>query len=362
MAQFSLTLKKGIRYLLLTVLLAGCSTDADDWDKKKQPEVNAGDDLVISTPITTVALQGKVKHHLDMYDTKSVQWRQSSGPSQVTLLDADELSARFIYPDQAGEYVFELTVTDTGDRKGSDKVTVIIQTVAKSVKNITMTKSATLLDAPRQTGIFEMTLQFRNPRVSVFIPSATANSWLTVSYDLNHNAVFDEGDIRVRAWQPAAGKTQSMDGQSEPVVVVESLQHGELYRLQEQGESGQLAAVEDEGFAIEVAQLASVRRPEQTGDTKEAETVLVIQLNKNFRYLAHDATQVEAILAQMNSISAMTPVQVVMKAGSETSSKDYIPAPGVYSQHDLGLVPDAEDDYIGLDPGVDLTSFSYRHR
>lgn len=225
-----------------------------------------------------------------------------------------------------------------------------------------MTKSATSLDAPRQAGIFEMTLQFRNPGVSVFTPSATANSWLTVSYDLNYNAVFDEGDIRVRAWQPVAGKTLSMDGHPEPVVVVESLQHGELYRLQEQGESGKLAALEDEGIAIEVAQLASVRRPQQTGNMKEAETALVIQLNKNFHFLAHDATQVEAILAQMKSINAMTPVQLVMKADSETSSQDYIPAPGVYSQHDLGLVPDAEDDYIGLDPGVDLIAFSYRHR
>ncbi|MEJ2765584.1 hypothetical protein VV869_16655 [Photobacterium sp. MCCC 1A19761] len=346
----------------MAVLLVGCSTDADDWDKKKQPEVHAGDDQVISTPITTVALQGKVTHHLDMYDTKSVQWRQSSGPSQVTLLDADELSARFIYPDQVGEYVFELTVTDTGNRKGSDSVKIIINTAETSTKTMVGMQSAPF-SIPGQANapaVFEMLLHFRHPLAQVNDSFTLAQPALTITYDINHNAMFDDGDIRFRVLQPATAEPLSPNWISDSRLIVESMLHGTLYQLQDHAFSNQVHTSQSKGSVVlNVKRLGWLGQAQGTTGEKTLDSVFAIQVNKTPEHSLQDAEQVGALLARVNEIKTDTPVQVAMMLSAD--SADYIPGEGVYSQHAQAVVSDLQDDYTGLNSGVDLTALIYLH-
>ncbi|UXH99895.1 PKD domain-containing protein [Photobacterium sp. TY1-4] len=347
----------------MAVLLVGCSTDADDWDKKKQPEVHAGDDQVISTPITAVALQGKVTHHLDMYDTKSVQWRQSSGPSQVTLLDADELSARFIYPDQVGEYVFELTVIDTGNRKGTDSVKIIINTAGTSAKAMAGLQSAPF-SVPGQAGapaVFEMLLNFQHPLAQVNDSLSPAHPALTITYDINHNAVFDEGDIRFRVLQPVTAEPSNPNWLTDSSLIVESMLHGTLYQLQDQALSDQGHATQPKGSVVlNVKRLGWLGQAQGGTGEKALDSVLAIQVNKTPEYSPLGAEQAGALLARVNDIKSDTPVQVAMVLSA--NSADYIPGEGVYSQHAQAVVPDPQDDYTGLNSSVDLTSLTYRHR
>jgi uncharacterized repeat protein (TIGR01451 family) len=87
------------------------------------PTADAGAPQIVHTG--TVTLDGSGSSDPDD-DALSFQWQQASGPTSVTLDDADTMTATFSAPPTAGIYVFALAVTDTYGLAGSDTTTVTI--------------------------------------------------------------------------------------------------------------------------------------------------------------------------------------------------------------------------------------------
>lgn len=85
------------------------------------PIVNAGNDQFIAYK-NRVELSGTATDKDN--DVNTITWSQISGPIQVSLDDIGGLTPSFVTPNQNGEYVFQLHVTDKKGNSASDQVTV----------------------------------------------------------------------------------------------------------------------------------------------------------------------------------------------------------------------------------------------
>ncbi|ENP8322980.1 PKD domain-containing protein [Vibrio vulnificus] len=128
--------------LMATLLiLAGCDVDdAGDATKYTKPTVNAGADQVHTLPINTITLHGSAKSWpKPVFSIKTKQWRQISGPQNLTILNADSFTATLLNPTVSGTYIFELYAKDSGDRSNTDQVKIVLrepQPVAASRKSL----------------------------------------------------------------------------------------------------------------------------------------------------------------------------------------------------------------------------------
>ncbi|MCU8152453.1 hypothetical protein M2H08_07860 [Vibrio vulnificus] len=116
--------------LIATLLfLAGCDVDdAADANKYTKPTVNAGSDQYHTLPINTITLHGSAKSWPKLvFSIKTKQWRQISGPQNLTILNADSFTATLLNPTVAGTYLFELYAKDSGDRANTDQVKIVLR-------------------------------------------------------------------------------------------------------------------------------------------------------------------------------------------------------------------------------------------
>nr|WP_233267833.1 hypothetical protein [Vibrio mimicus] len=81
-----------------------------------------------------------------MYTIRNTTWRQVSGPQSLALLNSDTLKASVLYPTVAGTYLFELSAEDSGGRKNSDQIQVIIQPAAQSMQRANVQESLNVVD------------------------------------------------------------------------------------------------------------------------------------------------------------------------------------------------------------------------
>jgi hypothetical protein len=91
------------------------------------PVAKAGNDVVIQLPSSSTTLNGSASYDPDGV-ISSYSWNRISGPAGITIVNATTSTADVVGM-QAGEYIFELTVTDNNGATASDrvKVTVIVQ-------------------------------------------------------------------------------------------------------------------------------------------------------------------------------------------------------------------------------------------
>ncbi|CCN45421.1 putative SERINE-TYPE PROTEASE INHIBITOR-RELATED [Vibrio nigripulchritudo MADA3029] len=111
----------------ILLILTGCGLDSEQVKKQEKPTVNAGADQQIVLPANSIILRGSAKSELSIYKIESLAWTQVSGPQQLSILNADTLTATAMNPNIAGTYVFQLLARDSGDRTNSDRVKVIVQ-------------------------------------------------------------------------------------------------------------------------------------------------------------------------------------------------------------------------------------------
>ena len=93
------------------------------------PVANAGADLAVD-PGASVTLDGSRSSDPDG-DALTYAWAPVSGPT-VVLSGAAAARARFRAPEEPGDLVFRLTVTDPGGLTGSDEATVTVRDLAPS--------------------------------------------------------------------------------------------------------------------------------------------------------------------------------------------------------------------------------------
>jgi hypothetical protein len=91
------------------------------------PVAKAGNDVIIQLPTSSVTLNGSASFDPDGV-ISAYSWNRISGPAGITIVNATT-SAADVVGMQAGEYIFELTVTDNSGATASDqiKITVIPQ-------------------------------------------------------------------------------------------------------------------------------------------------------------------------------------------------------------------------------------------
>ena len=88
------------------------------------PKVNAGEDIAINLPTNNVRLRGSATVDTNSA-IKSYQWVKLSGPSRFKIVNANSAQT-VINQLEAGNYVFQLEVTDTNGLTGKDEIAVTV--------------------------------------------------------------------------------------------------------------------------------------------------------------------------------------------------------------------------------------------
>lgn len=114
-------------FVLVAIAASGCGSGSSDVEKYTKPTVNAGSDKVYTLPQNQITLSGSAKTYpKHVYSIKETKWTQTAGPAQLTILNADKLTATILNPTVTGSYRFELYVKDSGGRSNTDSVTIIL--------------------------------------------------------------------------------------------------------------------------------------------------------------------------------------------------------------------------------------------
>jgi hypothetical protein len=127
-------LVKGMYYFRLEVKDNGGLTD-DDTVKvtvnaappppNKPPVANAGSDIIVDLPDPYIMLNGSASSDPDG-TIVAYSWVKVSGPGAITIINSNTARPNVVGV-QAGEYVFELTVTDDKGATGKDRVKVTVR-------------------------------------------------------------------------------------------------------------------------------------------------------------------------------------------------------------------------------------------
>jgi hypothetical protein len=167
------------------------------------PVANAGNNQTITAPVNSVVLNGTSSFDPDG-TISAYSWRQVSGPS-TSSISGSKTSRATASKLVAGQYIFELTVTDNNGSTNADQITITV-----------------------------------NPAVSKvnLIPVADAGASDTIqlptnTYTLNASGSADpDGTITSYHWQQISGpNTASSTSMNNPVVTLSNLQAGQ-YQFQ----------------------------------------------------------------------------------------------------------------------------------
>jgi hypothetical protein len=110
--------------LLIRVGNGGPTTPPPPDDGNATPIAHAGEDALLHFPVSMFILNGDSSEDPDG-QIVTFHWELVSGPTAVTISDADE-SVASVSNLQEGTYQFRLTVTDNDGKKASDIITVTI--------------------------------------------------------------------------------------------------------------------------------------------------------------------------------------------------------------------------------------------
>ncbi|HET6999701.1 MAG TPA: PKD domain-containing protein, partial [Puia sp.] len=167
------------------------------------PVANAGNNQTITAPVSSVVLSGTSSFDPDG-TIKAYSWRQVSGPSTSSISGSKTSTAtasRLI----AGQYIFELTVTDNNGSTNADQITITVNPAVAKV-NLIPVADAGASD-------------------TIQLPTNT--------YTLNASGSADpDGTITSYHWQQISGpNTASSTSMNNPVVTLSNLQAGQ-YQFQ----------------------------------------------------------------------------------------------------------------------------------
>jgi len=161
------------------------------------PVANAGNDQTIILPTTTASLDGRSSFDPDGTIT-GYGWKQISGPSASTITPGNK-STTTVSKLSAGQYIFELTVTDNNGKTTADRITVQVN-----------------------AGAGKLNL----PPVAVAGISDTI-VWPTNSYTLDATQSMDpDGTINSYQWLETSGPNMSSSSMNSSKVSISNLSIG----------------------------------------------------------------------------------------------------------------------------------------
>jgi hypothetical protein len=154
-------LAQGTYQFRLVVIDDGNASDADTVQitvhaapppPNKAPVANAGTDLSASLPNPAIQLNGSLSYDPDGTIT-SYLWSRISGPGSVTLTNSTTATPNVVGV-QAGEYVFELTVTDNKGLTAKDQVKLTV-TSAGNIPPVAKAGNDTGIAVPSSSAVLD---------------------------------------------------------------------------------------------------------------------------------------------------------------------------------------------------------------
>ena len=129
----------------------------------QSPVANAGLNQTITQPTNSITLDGSNSFDPDGYIV-AYNWNKASGPGAVTITNANTVTPT-VYGLQAGQYVFQLTVTDNSGATGSDQVTITVNSSGQPTQQLPPVANAgadTTISLPTDTTILNGTASTGN--------------------------------------------------------------------------------------------------------------------------------------------------------------------------------------------------------
>ncbi|WNJ95070.1 hypothetical protein RND59_13160 [Vibrio ruber] len=167
----------------------------------------------------------------------------------------------------------------------------------------------------------------------------------TVTFDINNNSTFDDGDIRIKVGNTSGIPNVYYEtGWTVGDFIVEYNKAGTI--LSVRPNSGVIVG----GNNILTNDIGSVSYRLTTFNDTFVSNHLIFRINRDFTSSDADAPLIKQSL---NNISSATPFNIEFSDG--VSSADYIPGKDVFSQ---GTFSDNRNDYTGNNNQVDLKSIN----
>lgn len=176
---------------------------------------------------------------------------------------------------------------------------------------------------------------------------------LAVTFDINANDKFDDGDIRLRAGNIESSNYSYSRWPSNMDFYVEGYVGSTLYRIREGGAYD----IGVENIAVENIGGAWLYQYNEGSTLREM--VLGLRFNLDVENPGEHSAILATLIDRIQSIHASTPFNVKLTDGDAPESVDYVPGEFTFSQQGNSMHSDSRNDYLGYQRWVDITSVRY---
>lgn len=183
------------------------------------------------------------------------------------------------------------------------------------------------------------------------LQNSVNKSNIKVALDVNKNAIFDDGDVRIIAGN-SSDFAQSMSAWA----------YGSDY-LVEMNDAGKtvtfraLSGVIVGGADIKfVNNIGGVGTYTKIVDGSVSEQTLVLRTN---RKISDSSPETTKLIHQLKLIDASTPINIELTDGLSDGSYDFVPEREIFTQQSMLSLQDPQSDYIGSSKWVDIKSVRF---
>ncbi|NAW87815.1 hypothetical protein [Photobacterium halotolerans] len=175
---------------------------------------------------------------------------------------------------------------------------------------------------------------------------------IEMTFDVNQNGLFDDGDIRIIAGNASGSFTD----------IISSWAYSADYLVQLNSNNTMITFREMSGVIIGssntnyVSQLGGVKTYQHLVNDQLTEQKIILRTNRS---LSDSLPQLDQLMQQLRLIDANTPMNVALTDGLTDASSDYVPEPGVFTQQPILSLQDNQNDYTGNNQWVDIKSVHF---
>ncbi|MEJ2765583.1 hypothetical protein VV869_16650 [Photobacterium sp. MCCC 1A19761] len=176
---------------------------------------------------------------------------------------------------------------------------------------------------------------------------------LTVTFDINANDKFDDGDIRLRAGNIESSNYSYSRWPESLDFYVEGYVGSTLYRIRQ----GMAYDIGVKHIAVENIGGAWLYQHKEGSALREM--VLGLRFNLDVENPGEHSATLATLIDRTKSINASTPFNVKLTDGDAPESVDYVPGEFTFSQQGNSMHSDSRNDYLGYQRWVDMTAVRY---
>lgn len=183
------------------------------------------------------------------------------------------------------------------------------------------------------------------------IQNSVEKSSIRITFDINQNAIFDDGDIRIIAGN-ATDFTQ----------ILGSWAYNSDYIVELNNGGSPVILREPKGIIIRdsetqyVSNLGGVKTDIEKVNGNVTQQSLILRTNRN---ISGSTPEVMQFVQQARLIDANTPINIELTDGLSDASSDYVPERNLFTQQPVLSLKDPQHDYVGNSSWVDIKSVNF---